>query len=243
MAFVPHKGIEAYTVRALTSWVKRVGYPKVILQHDQESALRTVVDQVQKELGHDHVQVRAAPRYSHASQGGAENANRLMAGMLCTWNEAYPNPAEPLDINHPVVPWLCRWVAFVWARFHVQADNMTPFRIVSGRDYATPIVEFGEVVLCKLPDTKSLSKAKPRWFKGLFVGRLEVDDSAVVLTDAGAITVRSVRRLPLADQHDVAYLNAACGLPWAPAGKRTKAPKAAKLWHCRPHLCRSSYHA
>ena len=71
--------------------------------------------------------------------------------MLRTWlsalNEAYPNPAEPLDINHPLVPWLCRWVAFVWARFHVQADNMTPFRIVSGRDYATPIVEFGEVGL------------------------------------------------------------------------------------------------
>ena len=222
MAFVPHNGVEAYTVRALTSWVRRLGYPKG--QHNQESALRTVVDQVQKELGHDHVQVRAALRYSHASQGGTENANRLMAGMLRTWlsalNETYPNPAEPLDINHPVIPWLCRWVAFVWARFHVQADNMTPFRIVSGRDYATPIVEFGEVVLCKLPDTKSLSKAKPRWFKGLFVGRLEVDDSAVVLTDAGAITVRSVRRLLLADQHDVAYLNA--GLPWAPAGKRTK---------------------
>ena len=85
MAFVPHKGIEAYTVRELTSWVRRLGYPKVILQHDHESALRTVVDQVQKELGHDHVQVRAAPRYSHASQGGAENANRLMAGMLRTW--------------------------------------------------------------------------------------------------------------------------------------------------------------
>ena len=98
---------------------------------------------------------------------------------------------------------------------------MTPFHIVSGCDYTTPIVQFGEVVLCKIPDTQSLSKAKPRWFTGLFISRLEVDDSAVVLTDAGAITVRSVRRLPLADQHDVAYLNAACGLPWAPAGKRT----------------------
>ena len=226
MAFVPQKGADAYVVRAVVSWVKRLGYAKVVIQHDQEHALRTVVEQVQKELGHDRVQIRAAPRYSHASQGGAENANRLMAGMLRTWlsalNQAYPNPAEPLDINHPVVPWLCRWVAFVWARYHVQSDKLTPYRIVSGRDYATPIVQFGEVVLCKVPNTQSLNKSKPRWFKGLFVGRLELDDSAVILTNAGAITVRSIRRVPAADQYEVSYLNDACGLPWAPSGKRSK---------------------
>ena len=226
MAFVPQKGADAYVVRAVVSWVKRLGYAKVVIQHDQEHALRTVVEQVQKELGHDRVQIRAAPRYSHASQGGAENANRLMAGMLRTWlsalNQAYPNPAEPLDINHPVVPWLCRWVAFVWARYHVQSDKLTPYRIVSGRDYATPIVQFGEVLLCKVPNTHSLNKSKPRWFKGLFVGRLELDDSAVILTNAGAITVRSIRRVPAADQYEVSYLNDACGLPWAPSGKRSK---------------------
>ena len=226
MVFVPQKGSNAYVVRAVVAWIKRLGYAKVVFQHDQESALRNVAEQVQQELGHDRVHIRAAPRYSHASQGGAENCNRMMAGMLRTWlsalGEAYPQTREPLDINHPVVPWLCRWCAFVWARYHVQADKMTPFRIVTGREYTTPIVQFGEIVLAKDPNTKALNKAKPRWFKGVFVGRLELDDSAVVLTDAGAITVRTVRRLASEDQHDRAYLDAACGLPWSPNGRRAK---------------------
>ena len=42
------------------------------------------------------------------AKGALRMQNRLMAGMLRTWlsalSEAYPNPAEPLDINHPVVP-------------------------------------------------------------------------------------------------------------------------------------------
>ena len=140
---------------------------------------------------------------SHASQGNAENTNRLMAGMLRTWhstlNADLPHPQEPIDINHPILPWLCRWCAFVWARYHVKADKPTPFRIVTGREYKTPIVQFGEVVLAKDSNVQAISKARPRWFEGVFVGHLELDDSAVVLTDAEAITVRSFRRLPAND--------------------------------------------
>ena len=186
MVFVPEKGPNSYVIKAIVSWIKRLGYAKVTFQHDQESSLRSLAEQVQRELGHAHVHIQAAPRYSHASQGGVENTNRLMAGMLRTWLSAlsadYPHPQEPVDINHPVVPWLCRWCAFVWARYHVKTDKLTPFRIVTGREYKTPIVQFGEVVLAKDPNVKAISKAKPRWFKGVFVGHLELDDSAVVLT-------------------------------------------------------------
>ena len=108
-------------------------------------------------------------------------------------------------------------------------------------------------VLAKDPNVKAISKAKPRWFKGVFVGRLELDDSAVVLTDAGAVTVRTIRRLPADDQHDVSFLDAACGLPWAPAGKRAKvraetshviavpAPVAAPVMQWRHHGAKSAW--
>ena len=257
MVFVPEKGPSSYVIKAIVSWIKRLGYAKVTFQHDQESSLRSLAEQVQRELGHAHVHIQAAPRYSHASQGSAENKNRLMAGMLRTWlsalNADFPHPQEPIDINHPIVPWLCRWCAFVWARYHVKADKLTPFRIVTGREYKTPIVQFGEVVLAKDPNVKAISKAKPRWFKGVFVGRLELDDSAVVLTDAGAVTVRTIRRLPADDQHDVSFLDAACGLPWAPAGKRAKvraetshviavpAPVAAPVMQWRHHGAKSAW--
>ena len=61
-----------------------------------------------------------------------------------------------------------------------------------------------------------MSKSKPRWFKGIYAGKLEMDDTCVVLTDCGAITVRSVRRLPAEEQFEPQYLEAAAGLPWAP---------------------------
>ena len=54
------------------------------------------------------------------------------------------------------------------------------------------------------------------------MGRTESDDSAVVLTESGAITVRSIRRLPSPEQHDVNFLDSACGLPWALSGNRIK---------------------
>ena len=226
MIFVPHKGVDVYVVKSIMVWINRLGYNKVILQHDQEDALKTVLEQVQQKLGVDRVQLRATPRYSHQSQGGAENCNSTMAGMLRTWlsalRETYPSPNTPLDINHNIVPWLCRWVAFVWARYHIKSDNMTAFRIVTGREYTSPIVPFGEVVFSKLPNLKSINKSKPRWFKGVFVGRTESDDSAVVLTESGAITVRSIRRLPSPEQHDVNFLDSACGLPWALSGNRIK---------------------
>ena len=53
--------------------------------------------------------------------------------------------------------------------------------------------------IAKDSNVQAISKARPRWFEGVFVGHLELDDSAVVLADAEAITVRSFRRLPAND--------------------------------------------
>ena len=117
MILTPHKGADVYVVKALMVWINRLGYKKVVLQHDPEEPLRALLEQVQCRLGPDRVQLRASPRASHQSQGAVENANRLMAGMLRTWlsalREKYPDPNQPIDINHNIVPWLCRWVAFV----------------------------------------------------------------------------------------------------------------------------------
>ena len=134
MIFAPRKGVDTYVVKVLMVWINRLGYKKVILQHDPEEALRALVEQVQHKLGADKVQV-------------AENTNRLMAGMLRTWLSAlrahYPDSKQPLDINHNIVPWLCRWIAFLWARYHIKHDRMTAFKIVTGREYTSPIVQFG----------------------------------------------------------------------------------------------------
>lgn len=60
-------------------------------------------------------------------------------------------------------------------------------------------------------------------FEGIFVSTTKIDDAVVVLSDTGAVTPRSIRRLPSPDQHDVGFLDSARGLPWAMSdGTRTK---------------------
>ncbi|CAE7253863.1 unnamed protein product, partial [Symbiodinium sp. CCMP2456] len=58
MLFVPEKGPNSYVIKAIVSWIQRLGYAKVTFQHDQESSLRSLAEQVQRELGHAHVHIQ-----------------------------------------------------------------------------------------------------------------------------------------------------------------------------------------
>ena len=54
-----------------------------------------------------------------------------------------------------------------------------------------------------------------RWVKGLWVGKLDRDNSNIVLTESGALSVRFVRRLPGDSQANRTLMGAAAGVPWA----------------------------
>ena len=71
-------------------------------------------------------------------------------------------------------------------------------------DYNKLICQYGEVVIGKVPVAES--KLSRKWFKGIWLGKLERDDSNIIGTSAGAIAVRSVRRLPKESQIDAAIL-------------------------------------
>ena len=75
--------------------------------------------------------------------------------------------------------------------------------------------------MAKLP--KPGSKSQVRWVKGIWAGKLERDDTHVLLTPAGALSVRSVRRLPAPAQAQLQTMKEACGLPWDPRrGRRVR---------------------
>lgn len=60
------------------------------------------------------------------------------ADMVERTSRQIPKVKPPLDINHNVVPGMC------------------------GREYTSSIVQFGEVIMGKLPNVKSISKGEPR---------------------------------------------------------------------------------
>ena len=67
--------------------------------------------------------------------------------------------------------------------------------------------------MAKLP--KPGTKAQRRWIRGLWVGKLDRDNTNIILTECGALSVRSVRRLPAEAQANRTLMGSAAGVPWA----------------------------
>ena len=93
-------------------------------------------------------------------------------------------------------------------------DGLTPYRLTTGSDYSHPVAMLGEVVLGKVPTPRG--KMQRRWIKGIWLGKLDRDDSNVLGTSSGAIAVRSVRRLPKESQTSQELMNDMKGIPWQP---------------------------
>ena len=120
-----------------------------------------------------------------------------------------------LDVSSNLTPWLVRHAAWLIARYHTRSrDGMTPYKLVTGGDCNHPVATLGEIVLGKVPSPKG--KIQRRWIKGVWLGKLDRDDSNVLGTASGAIAVRSIRRLPKEGQISSELMAAMKGTPWQP---------------------------
>ena len=74
--YVRHKGLDEFTVKSFSAWLKRLRRNVVIIKYDSEAPIKAFAEAVQKELGPDRVQLRPTPRYSSQSLGGGEGNNQ-----------------------------------------------------------------------------------------------------------------------------------------------------------------------
>ena len=105
---------------------------------------------------------------------------------------------------------------------HVKANGRTPYRDAFDSDYNGELVPFGETVLYRIPLPAHRKTHGRKWHradailrKGLFVGRTEESNEAIILKDHGAQTCRTLRRLPPNKRALKSVLETAKGLPWA----------------------------
>ncbi|CAE7837865.1 unnamed protein product [Symbiodinium sp. CCMP2592] len=183
-----------------TGWTLSV--PVAHKGHRHAAYAAGLVEQFVDRLGYDKFTLQA------------DQENAIVRTWLSQLRADYP--ALEWDTSSNLFPWLVRHVAWLQARFGTKStDGVTPYRAATGTDYGGALIcSFGETVLAKLP--RPGNKAQVRWVKGVWAGKLERDDSHVVLTEAGALNVRSVRRLPPETRHQTAAVLKACGLPWNP---------------------------
>ena len=216
---LPNKSTEVaqsrYCLQNVDLYLKNLGYNKVILQHDGKPSIRALAESIQRHVGSSRASVRESPPKQHQSQGAVESMNGFVASQIrALWldvRKRYPS----LDVSSNLTPWLVRHAAWLIARFHVRGkDGLTPYRLTTGSDYSHPVAMLGEVVLGKVPTPRG--KMQRRWIKGIWLGKLDRDDSNVLGTSSGAIAVRSVRRLPKESQISQELMNNMKGIPWQP---------------------------
>ena len=157
VCYVPRKGTDKYVVSMLVQFVRRLRVG-VTFQVDQENPIKAVFEKACQQLG-ELASLDLSPQHS-------ESLNGIVSGEVRCWlnllRDRYPNAEPPIDCNHVLMPWLCRHVAFIRARYSVVSGGMTPHEIVTGLSYNGEIADFGEVVLAKVPLEHLSSKADPR---------------------------------------------------------------------------------
>jgi hypothetical protein len=182
---LPNKSVEVaqskYCLQNIDLYFKNLRYDKIILQHDGEPAIRALANSIQRHVGASKVSVREAPPKQHQSQGTAESMNGFAASQIRTlWLDVRQRYPE-LDVSSNLTPWLVRHAAWLIARYHTRSrDGVTPYKLVTGGDYNHPVATLGEIVLGKVPSPKG--KIQRRWIKGVWLGKLDRDDSNVLGT-------------------------------------------------------------
>ena len=92
--------------------------------------------------------------------------------------------------------------------------DQSSFYAVNGREYRTPMIPFGEVVMFKRIKPGALAnKARSSWRRGVFLGRGDVTDEALVGSPEGVELARTVRRLPEGEQWSLLDVTTMRGVP------------------------------
>ena len=190
---------------------------KIVYQADKERSCKQLlkaIQQVRAQLGLK-TEIRTVGENQHQSNGQAERAIQTIRRFgNCLRKECEQRAEVHVGGTKELFPWCFRHAAWLVNRFRVlEKEKHTSYELMYGRKYQGSICLFGESVLFK---AASPFKGDDVFKRGIWVGKSNWSDTHIVLTQAGAVEARSVRRLP--DQFHSLDVWCAKGLPWAYTG-------------------------
>ena len=113
---IPLKAKAVYVVQFVCHMISEWGYTDTVVQSDQEPAITSVVEAVQRLRPHRTL-LRKSPRYSHASLGSAEQGNWAVEAMVRTLSEhVRERYGEPIAPRGVVMAWAIRHAAWLLTR-------------------------------------------------------------------------------------------------------------------------------
>ena len=203
----------------------------VVLRGDAEHSLMALLAAVANRVngrGVVRVSLETAPIGSHQSIGAAEHAHGVLGDQVRALVK-HVMDRTGFDI-HPATmlfAWLLKHAVYLLNRFHVTSTGVTPIYAATGVEPREPLAVFGEVVHAKIPAALA-SKTAMRWHKGIWAGIHRPSSANVVLTAAGPLITRDVKRLAEPAQWSKELLQEVRGLPWSPKEGVEKTQKALK---------------
>ena len=117
-----------------------------MLKSDNEPAVLALKESVRKETDVELI-MQESPVGDHQANGLAENAVKNVQGQVRTLKDALETRLKArLTEGHPAVPWLVIHAASVMNRSRKDEEGFTPYRRWRGKEFASPVAEFGERV-------------------------------------------------------------------------------------------------
>ena len=134
-----------------------------------------------------------------ASNGAAENAVRDVEGIRRPWKYFMETkPGIRMDNKHVLMPWDIQHARTIITRHQVGTDGPTACHRLEGKAPSGKMLPWIETVLYTKPKdaSKRQNKLEPKHFFGIFAGIVPRSSEIVVLTEDGAVLVRTIHRLP-----------------------------------------------
>ena len=196
------KGADDPVVKRLSNFIKDSGISKMVYKTDQESALRSTIEEALRRTGRSGVfeSFEAVPELSavgeSASNGKAERAVQTFEDQLRTLKSALDSRLkQKVPVNHPLMNWRVEHTANVINRYAVTSDGSTPYQALHGERSTLKVVEFAEQVVFYVPK-KLRAKLSRRWQLGTYLGLVSSSNEDMVATRHGnAVKSRSVVRV------------------------------------------------
>ena len=127
-----------------------------------------------------------------------------MRQLFCTFlyrMERGVDDKNPLGAD--VIPWIARWAAICYSRFHVEQDGKTAWERLRRRSCNVPVVPIGETVWYKEwgDGGDRTNTAETEWFRGVWLGPNLRSTETLVGTTKGV--VRAYAMLSPSTQWDI----------------------------------------
>ena len=196
-------GADTFAAKALADDIDSMGLKTVTVQSDQEPAVTALVARLRAHRAEETIP-ELSPVGDPASNGLAEKGVQEVVGQARARKLGLEDRMKcSIPLTHRIIPWLVEAAAFDLRSFCIGHDGRTPYERLKGKKMRTPIAEFGETVLYKVPDRggdHQLGKVEARWGSGIWLGLRARSMEHLIGTEGGIRTARTIQRRPLSDR-------------------------------------------